>query len=518
MSTDPAVTNDDVRTLHAMGYPQELARRMSEFSNYAISLSIICILSGGITSFHLGLCSVGGPSMSLGWPLVCLLALAFAATMGQVASAFPTAGGLYHWASILGGRGWGWATAWFNLAGLVTATAAVNVGAFEFVLGAFGPFAGLDPNALTAVEREFLQLPAVLAITYSQALFNHKGIKTTTRLTDLSGYLILIVTIALTASMLIFASQFDFLRLVTFANYSGIPAGDVVWPRTDNVLWLFALGFILPAYTVTGFDASAHTAEETVGAARAVPRGIVRSALVSGVFGWVMLVAIVLAIPDMDLAAQQGKNSFIWIVNQVLPEGLAITLFIGIAVTQYCCGLACITSASRMTFAFARDGGLPGSRWLRRVSPSHRTPSSAIWMVATLTVAFTVYTPVYSTMTTVCIIFLYISYMIPTFFGLLAYGRTWTKMGPWTLGRWYRPLAAVCVLGGIGLFVIGVQPPNEEALWVVLGAVGFLFAFWFGFVSRRFEGPPQGVMIQKRQAEIAVEEQAVGESRIAGSR
>src|SRR5262249_46157937 len=102
-----------------MGYAQELLRRMSGFSNFAVSLSITCILSGGINSFHQGRNAAGGVSIGLGWPLACLFSLAVAATMGQIASAFPTAGGLYHWASILGGRGWGWATAWFNLAGLV---------------------------------------------------------------------------------------------------------------------------------------------------------------------------------------------------------------------------------------------------------------------------------------------------------------------------------------------------------------------------------------------------------------
>src|SRR5919108_4825289 len=122
----------DVRTLHRLGYAQELLRRMSGFSNYAISLSVICILAGGVTSFHLGLCSVGGASIGLGWPLVCLFALIVAATMGQLASAFPTAGGLYHWAAILGGKGWGWLTAWFNLLGLVTVLAAINVGAYRF--------------------------------------------------------------------------------------------------------------------------------------------------------------------------------------------------------------------------------------------------------------------------------------------------------------------------------------------------------------------------------------------------
>ena len=142
---DDDAASDDVRRLHAMGYAQELARRLGGFSNFALSLSIICILAGGVTSFHLGLCSVGGASIGLGWPLVSLFALAVAATMGQLASTFPTAGGLYHWSSILGGRGWGWATAWFNLAGLVTVLAAINVG--HLSLRAGGARTRVDPPA-----------------------------------------------------------------------------------------------------------------------------------------------------------------------------------------------------------------------------------------------------------------------------------------------------------------------------------------------------------------------------------
>src|SRR5437588_13092323 len=155
---------DDEQTLHRLGYAQELLRRMSGFSNYALSLSIICILAGGVTSFGQGVCSVGGASIGLGWPLVTLFALAVAATMGQVASAFPTAGGLYHWAAILGGRGWGWATAWFNLAGLVTVLAAINVGTFRFAMGAVDPtFNPETPENLT------LQLVVVALVTASQA-------------------------------------------------------------------------------------------------------------------------------------------------------------------------------------------------------------------------------------------------------------------------------------------------------------------------------------------------------------
>ncbi len=100
-------------------------------------------------------------------------------------------------------------------------------------------------------------------------------------------------------------------------------------PSTDSLPWLFALGFLLPMYTITGFDASAHTAEETVGAAHHVPRAIVRSVLVSGVLGWVMLAAVVLAIPNMNEAAAQGENAFHWIMGRVLPDWLSLVLVRG---------------------------------------------------------------------------------------------------------------------------------------------------------------------------------------------
>src|SRR4029078_1993293 len=105
----------------------------------------ICILAGGITSFHVGLCSAGGASIGLGWPLVCLFSRTVAWTMGQIASAFPTAGGLYHWASILGGRGCGWVTAWFNLTGLITVLAAINAGTHDF---AIAPFRFTPPDSI----------------------------------------------------------------------------------------------------------------------------------------------------------------------------------------------------------------------------------------------------------------------------------------------------------------------------------------------------------------------------------
>src|SRR5437588_10392840 len=172
-----------------MGYAQELLRRMSGFSNFAISFSIICILAGGITSLQLGVSAVCGAAAGVVWPAGVAFCFLVALCMAQIASAFPAAGGLYHWSSILGGRSWGWAAAWFNLGGLIFVTAAVNVGTYQLFVNFIGPMLGLDPARLTVLH----QAIGVSVITASQGLLNHFGIRLTTLLTDFSGYLIFAV-------------------------------------------------------------------------------------------------------------------------------------------------------------------------------------------------------------------------------------------------------------------------------------------------------------------------------------
>jgi amino acid transporter len=489
---EPCNLSEDVSLLHSMGYAQELKRRMSGFSNFAISFSIICILAGGITSLQLGLSAVGGAAAGIVWPAGVIFSLLVALCMAQIASAFPTAGGLYHWSSILGGKGWGWAAAWFNLGGLIFVSAAVNVGTYQLFATFLGPIFGIDPSKLTAVH----QTMGVVFITLSQALLNHFGIRLTTLLTDFSGYLIFAVAGTLILAMFFAAPTHEWARLVTFSNNSG-EAGGSVWPRHESIFTMFLLGLMWPIYTITGFDASAHTSEETVQAARNVPKGMLRSVYLSGLFGWFMVSAFVLAMPSVGDAAKQGADVFGWLMRQVLPGTFGKLVWTGIVVANYLCGLACITSTSRMTYAFARDGGLPFSPLWKSVSEKWRTPVPAIWLVAALIIASMLYAPAYSTLTTAGVIFLYISYVMPSASGFFAYGKTWTRMGPFTLGRsLFRILAAFSVLGVCVVVWIGIQPPNEKALPVTLITLALLIVAWWAGVRKLFRGPP--VMTEAR--------------------
>lgn len=222
-----------------------------------------------------------------------------------------------------------------------------------------------------------------------------------------------------------------------------------------------------------------------------VPKGILRSVYVSGIFGWVMVSAIVLALPSVGEGVAQGGNIFFWLMDKVMPGWLKIPLEVAIVIGNYICGLACMTSTSRMMFAFSRDGGLPFSKSLRKVSAAHGVPVVAIWTVAVLAVLSTLYAPAYSTLTTACAIFLYISYVMPTVVGIFAYGKTWTKMGPFNLGGpLYRTLGVISLLFVLVVIYAGIQPPNDKALPVTGITAVLLVAAWFGGMKKAFAGPP----------------------------
>ena len=309
---EKSILTEDVKILHSMGYAQELSRRMRLFSNFAISFSIICILSGGINSLGQATAGAGGISIGLGWPVGVLISGVFAMALAQISSAYPTAGGLYHWGSILGNRFTGWLSAWLNLLGLITVLGAINVGTFYFFYGAFGSYFGIED---TLTHRVLF----VAAITALQALVNHFGIGLTMKLTDFSGYIIFFGAIALAVVCLIFAETWDVGRLFTWSNYTGTEGASAVWPVAVSSALAFVLGLLLPIYTITGYDASAHTSEETVNASMSVPKGMVASVLWSGVFGYLFLCAFILMIPNMDEAAKQGWNVFFWGMDQRVP-------------------------------------------------------------------------------------------------------------------------------------------------------------------------------------------------------
>ena len=469
-----------------MGYEQELHRHMSGFSNFAISFSIICILAGGIGAFPFALGAGGGASIGIGWLVGSAFAIVVALAMAQISSSYPTAGGLYHWGSILGGKGFGWCTAWFNLLGLIFVVASVNFGLYDFFFKTLiAPLLGIDVATLGYTQ----QIVALAAITTLQAILIYRLPKFTTKITDISGYLIFAIALVLTVSLLAYhQGALDFGRLFTFTNFTG--AEGSVWPKNEGVVLPFLLGLILAVYTITGFDASAHTSEETRDAAKTVPKGIVSSVVYSAIFGYIMICTFVLVMPDVATGVKQGFGFFDALLS-TLPPALKIILSVGIFLVNFLCGLACLTSTSRMMFAFARDGGLPASGFLRKIHPTLKTPVASVWVSAALAFAATLYGAAYLVLSVGCAVFLYISYIMPIAAGILAEGKTWTHKGPFNLGGISKLVAVLAVIGGAVLVFAGIQPPNEKVLYVTIAMLVVMALFWFVFGERsRFKGPP----------------------------
>src|SRR5262245_43821456 len=512
--------HEDVKELHSMGYAQELSRRMGAFQNFAISFSIICILAGGITAFPVAFSAAGGASIGYGWPLACLFALVVAASLGQVASAYPTAGGIYHWASMLGGKGYGWSAAWFNLAGLLFVVSSVNFGVFLLFRDLFlAGVLNMDVSSWTSAGMFdtgwWIQTIFITAITVLQGLFNHYGIKLTTIVTDLNGYIIFAGSIVLTVALIFYAPSIDLGRLFTFTHVTG-DAGGGVWPTAmQAVFFAFMLGLLQGVYTITGFDASGHTSEETRNAAREVPKGMVRSVWWSFLFGYVMVCAFVLAMPSVEEGAKQGWNAFPWLMSQSpMPVWLKDLIIIVIVVSNYLCALSGLTSCSRMMYAFARDGGLPGSHYLRHVSRVHRTPTHAIWWGGILSIVAVLYGDAFVVLSTGCAVFLYLSYVMAIAAGLKSEAQgSWTKKGPFDLGGASKLVAILAVIGCLILIFVGVQPPNEKVGYLIVAMIIVMAILWYAFERRRFQGPPMTEeAIKRRQTIILAEEKAVGEA------
>src|SRR6476646_7961412 len=176
MATTEHLSQDEQR-LAELGYVQRLSRGWSGFQNFAISFTIISVFAGTFTAYGQAWNNGGPIAISWGWPIICGLILLVAFSMSELVSAYPTAGGIYWWASQLGGAAWGWFTGWFNLIGLIAVTASVDYGASLFLnttLGLYSFFLdnGTSTNATTFLHGTFFLFLVVLAL---HALVNIAG-------------------------------------------------------------------------------------------------------------------------------------------------------------------------------------------------------------------------------------------------------------------------------------------------------------------------------------------------------
>lgn len=448
----------DAEQLRKLGYAQQLLRDMGGFANFALSFSIISVLTGAVTLYGHGLRHGGPRQMLVGWPLVALLTLFIAASLAELASAFPTAGALYHWSALLGGKAAGWTTAWLNLIGQFAITAGIDYGLSEFLAAMLG-LSGRRPALLLCA-----------AILFTHAVLNHLGVRLVARLNDLSAFVHLGGVAILVGALWLFAPHQPAAFLMSRAGSS-----------SD-----FLVGLLLACWTFTGYDASAHVSEETHDPSRNAPWGMVLAVAVSGVAGYAMLLAVTLSIGDLP-GAVAADNPFIFVLRGALGARLGNALVSVAMVAMWFCGLSSVTSNSRMLFAFARDGGLPFSGPLARVSTRFRSPHLAVWTSAAMAMLIALWADAYSAMVALSTLALYASYGLPILFARRSGVRL---QGPWTLGRWSGAVNAVALAWVAFCMVLFVLPPNQLAGFTFAGCALALFLYWRLYMHSRFRGPP----------------------------
>ncbi|MEU0512819.1 amino acid permease [Amycolatopsis sp. NPDC006125] len=495
--------DSDSTRLHQLGYAQELRRTMSGFSNFAVSFTIISILSGCLTLYGFGLDTGGPAAMIWGWPLIGVFVVLVGLGMAEVCSSYPTAGGLYYWAAKLAPRrsaaAWSWFTGWFNLIGQVAVTAGIDFGAALFL----NAFLDLQFGFAATPGHTILLLAIILAV---HGLLNTFGVRLVAVLNNVSVWWHLAGVLVI-VGVLVFVPEKHQSASFVFGHF----VNNTGWGFAPYV---FALGLLVAQYTLTGYDASAHMTEETKNAATAGPRGIVNSILVSLVAGWILLLGLTFAIQDYDGAVNSPTGVP---PAQIFLDAAGATtgkflLLIAIG-AQLFCGMASVTANSRMIYAFARDGAIPGSGVWHRINKRTRTPTNSVWLAAAgalvLALPYLWSATAYAAVTSIATVGLYVAYVIPVFLRVRK-GAEFER-GPWHLGRWGRPVGVVATAWVAVIFVLFMLPQaypvtvgtfnyTPIAFLVVLGGAA---VWWFASARKWFTGPK----VQGTPAELAAVEE-----------
>ena len=497
----------DEEKLHELGYAQELRRRMSRFSNFAVSFTIISILSGCLTLYYFGLQHGGPPTMLWGWLIVGFLVLIVGLAMAEVCSSFPTAGGLYYWAAKLApgksGPAVSWFTGWFNLIGQVAITSGISFGSV-FSIGAFlSLYTG--NGDWTSPGHLLLYLGIVLFI---QGMMNSFGVRLVALLNDISVWWHIIFVLVIVILLFIAPHSHSHQSLgflfggKGFHNLSGFAAAPFV----------FLLGLLNAQYTFTGYDASAHMTEETVNAAVSGPRGIVDSIWVSLIAGFILLLGVSIAIPavfpvhlsgGVTLASYDdvATNAVPWAVifEYSIGRVAAELLIIAVFVAQFFCGMSSVTANSRMIYAFSRDGAVPFSKFWHRINKRTRTPVNSVWFgaVGAFILAIPSYwnSVAYAAITSIAVIGLYIAYALPVLMRRINHKAF--VPGPWQLGRWSAVIGWVAIVWVVFIAVLFMLPSASPVTlqtfnYTPVAVVGviFLVGIWYAVSARKwFKGP-----------------------------
>lgn len=489
------MSSGDEERLQSFGYRQELRRALNLFENFAVAFCYLSPVVGIYSLFVLGLGSAGPRYIWL-MPIVVAGQLLVALVFAELGSHYPIAGALFQWGKNLLGSGYGWWVGWTYGWALIITVAAVDTGVVIY----FSPllnkyfhtnFNALDPNTI---------LVFTLVLILIQTIFNVVGVRFLGMISRIGTYVEILGTFGIAALLAFLGFHHGFGYLFTSQGTEHLKTNPLGVDFGGNWILGAALVAILAhVYIFYGFESAGDVAEEVVHASRRVPRAIISALLVGGITSFILVAALILAVPAgpkgfSTAASLSGGVPYIISAN-VHSGAIQDIILLLVSFAFFSCGTAIQAAAARLTFSYARDGALPGSRLLRKVSDRFHTPVNALILAAVIPAIFSLlvhYTPskpihilFFTYPANVNALFIlvsfgvsgiYLSFMMIVAAALIARLRGWRPEGAFRLGGWAYPIMIVALAYQVAILLdilvpTGLTSPKGELFnydWMTL--------------------------------------------------
>ncbi len=441
----------DDQMLEQFGYRQELKRSLGYFSAFALSFSVISVTTGLFANYGSGL-QAGGPAFIWTWLIVGAGQLLVALVFAQLARKIPLSGYAYQWTRHLAGEKLGWWAGWIMIVQFI---AGMSGGCYAMA-NYLAPYLGVPNTGGNVVA-------ITIAILFVISLINHYGIRLASLVNDVSVGAEILGTVFIGFLLLALALMRKAHPMSFLLSHPEQPSGVAYLPA-------FISSSLMSAWTIGGFEAAANIAEETVLPLKRIPLAIIVSEVAAVLLGFPVLVGFTLAIPSLKIASHHA-TPLLYIMNENLPPWATNCAMLLVFLSIFACGLANVTTLSRMVWAMSRDGQLPGSAWLSRVS-ERQVPANAIWTVALIAAIFTCWARIETVITGVCTITMYLDY------GIVVAAALWeSTRSEDTLGR--HPVKAsrgLCVAALLWILLLLGMISVPRSSWINVGATAFALA------------------------------------------
>jgi amino acid transporter len=431
----------DEHELREFGYQQQLRRTMHGFSSFAISFSLISVITGIFANFHFGIQQVGG-ILVWSWLLVGAGQFMVALVMADLSTRFPISGYGYQWTSRLTNSHLGFFVGWLLLMQFITGFPGVCQALADTLYGMAG--GGPGGWAVTGIT--------VLVITLITVVHLF-GIKLVSRVNDVGVFaeiLGVIILILLLGGAWILSGNMNLSNLVNATHYvSGEAAGFSA----------FALSLLVGAWCLTGFEAAADLAEETHQPRKTVPRAVITSQVSATLAGFLLIAIFILSVPDLRVL-QESDSPIVWILNTRL--GIFISTLIGLIalLSIFACGVASMATATRLIYSMARDQMLPFSGLLKKINPTFQTPRRAVLVVWALGCLFVISIRQLEIITSISAVAAYLGYCGIMIAALITRKETSLSEG-FTLGRYRKPVRWISLAWTLIVVLALTIPANQ---------------------------------------------------------